>query len=69
MKIRLDDRKIRMIMYDNGMTQVELSKRSGVSRPTLSKAVSGGTCSAETGKKICTALGIDIKDVATFNRF
>lgn len=69
MRVRLDDRKMRMLLYDLGVTQVRLSELSGVSRPTITKAISGGTCSEETGRKICEAIGVDINDYATFNRF
>lgn len=69
MRIKFDDRKMRMLLYDKKLTQTKVSELSKVSRPIVAKAFSGKTCSEETGRKICTALGIDIHDYATFNRF
>lgn len=69
MKIKLDARKIRMQLFDMKLTQTELSKLSGVSRVVVNRAVSGKPCKEETGRKICEALGVDIHEYATFNRF
>lgn len=69
MRVRLDDRKMRMLLYDRGMTQTKLSELSGVSRVVINKALNGNTCSEESGRKICDALDVDINEVATFNRF
>lgn len=69
MLVKLDDRKIHMRMYDLGIKQVKLSELSGVSRLAISKAIKGRPCKEETGRKICEALGVDINEYATFNRF
>lgn len=69
MRVKLDARKIRMQIYDMKLTQTKLSELSGVSRVVINKALNGNTCSEESGRKICEALGIDINEVATFNRF
>ena len=69
MRIKFDDRKMRMLLYDKKLTQTKVSELSNVSRPVVAKAFSGKTCSEETGRKICKALDIDINEVATFNRF
>ena len=47
MRIKFDDRKMRMLLYDKKLTQTKVSE----------------LC------KICEALGIDIHEYATFNRF
>jgi len=67
--VKLDDRKIHMLMYDLGIKQVKLSELSGVSRPAIAKAIKGKPCKEETGRKICEALRVDIHEYATFNRF
>lgn len=69
MRIKFDDRKMRMLLYDKKLTQTKVSELCKVSRPVVAKAFSGKTCSEETGRKICKALGIDIHEYATFNRF
>lgn len=68
-RIKMDPRKLRMLLFDRGMTQKTLSEISGVSRPTVVKIFGGGTCSEESGRKICEALRVDINEYATFNRF
>ncbi len=40
------------------MTQTELSKRIGLSRPTVNLAINTGKCSDATKKLICDYLGI-----------
>lgn len=69
MLVKFDHRKMRMCLYDHEMTQVKLSELSGVSRPAIAKAIKGKPCKEETGRKICEALGVDINEYATFNRF
>ena len=68
-RIKMDPRKLRMLLFDRGMTQKTLSEISGVSRPTIVKIFGGGTCNVKSGEKICEALGVDIHEYATFNRF
>lgn len=69
MRVKIDERKIRMILYDRKITQKALSEKCGISRLTIGKIMNGKTCSEETGRKICEALGVDIHEYATFNRF
>lgn len=69
MRVKLDDRKFRMLLYDRGITQKALAERCGLSRLTVGKALSGATCSEETGRKICEALDVDIHKYAEFNKF
>ena len=69
MRVKLDDRKFRMLLYDRGITQKALAEKCGLARLTVGKALSGSTCSEATGRKICEALDVDIHEYAIFNRF
>lgn len=57
--------KIREARESKKLTQAELAKRSGVSRTIISGLESGRivNTTAETLKKIATALGMQVQDI------
>lgn len=58
--MRLDEKKLRIEALKQNLSQVELMKKTGVSRATLSKVYNGGACSLDTAFKICKVLGIEL---------
>lgn len=61
--MRLDEKKLRIEAFKQNLSQVELMKKTGVSRATLSKVYNGGSCSLNTAFKICKALNIDLDEL------
>ena len=60
-KVRLNRIKLATELLKQDMTQVELSKKSGVARTTISGIKSGRSCREETARAIATALNIPIE--------
>lgn len=58
--MRLDEKKLRIEAFKQNLSQVELMKKTGVSRATLSKVYNGGSCSLDTAFKISEVLGIEL---------
>lgn len=58
--MRLDEKKLRIEALKQNLNQVELMKKTGVSRATLSKVYNGGSCSLDTAFKISKVLGIEL---------
>lgn len=58
--MKLNCKKLIVALYENEMTQRELSKKSGVSVATISGIKSGRKCSDTTGEKIAKALNMPI---------
>ena len=61
--IKLDRRKLRILLMDSYQTQKDLSQKSGVSRITVNGICQGKTCSDETAAKIADALGVSIEEL------
>lgn len=61
--MRLDEKKLRIEAVEQNLSQIELMKKTGISRATLSKVYNGGSCSLNTAFKICKALNIDLDEL------
>ncbi len=61
--MRLDTKKLRIEVVEQNLSQIELMKKTGISRATLSKVYNGGSCSLNTAFKICKALNIDLDEL------
>lgn len=61
--IKLDRRKLRILLMDSYQTQKDLSQKSGVSRITVNGICQGKTCSDKTAAKIADALGVSIEEL------
>ena len=55
--------KVRLLAAQQGITLGGLADRAGISRPTLSAALTRGSCRADTVVKIANALGIVPNDI------
>ncbi len=61
--MRLDEKRLRIEALKQGVSQVDLMHKTGISRATLSKVYNGGSCSLNTAFKICKALNIDLDEL------
>ncbi|MBM6808568.1 helix-turn-helix transcriptional regulator [Faecalicoccus pleomorphus] len=61
--MKLNAKTLRIALYDKGITQKDLSYKSGISRATMNAVACGRSCTYETGKKIADALGMKLEDL------
>ncbi len=61
--MKLDDVKIRSLIYTKHTTQTALSDRAGVTRMTLNSICNGKSCNEATARKIADALDVQIDDI------
>lgn len=61
--MKLNERKIKIETFKQGLKQKDLIKLTGLSVATVSKVYNGGSCNPETAAKIATALKIDIEEL------
>lgn len=61
--MKIDRRKLRILLMDSYQTQTDLSTKSGLCRATVNGICQGKTCSDETGTKIADALGVPVEDL------
>lgn len=61
--MRLDRKKLMLVMYDKNITQIKLAEASGVSRATVNSVRGGKSCSEETANKIAQALNVNLKEI------
>lgn len=62
-KMKLNERKIKIETFKQGLKQKDLIKLTGLSVATVSKIYNGGSCSSETAMKIAAALKIDLEEL------
>lgn len=55
--------KVEATLARDGVTRAELSKRSGISRQSVSCILQRGTCSTVNAGKIARALGVDVTEI------
>ena len=61
--MKLNDQKLRAILYEERITQTAFAKRAGISRPCFCKICRGHTCSEATSQKIADALGVNLEEL------
>lgn len=62
--MKVDTRKIRAVMAEKGMSQIELAKACGVTQQAISRMFQKGSCRAETVNAIAAALDGCPSDIA-----
>ncbi len=55
--------KLKLILFDRGITQRQLSFATGIDAPRISTAIKYGISTPEMRKKISTILGIQEKEI------
>lgn len=58
--------KLWVILRERNMTKKDLARRAGISDSTVRIMTRGGNVSLEVLGKICTALRVDLGDIASF---
>ena len=61
--MRIDRVKFAAALARADMTTVNLSKKSGVSRGTISVIKGGKSCKEETARKLAVGLGVDLSEL------
>lgn len=61
--MKLNESKIKIEAFKQGLLQKDLIKLTGLSVATVSKVYNGGSCNPETAMKIATALKIDLEEL------
>lgn len=61
--MRIDRVKLAAALVRADMTTVKLSKKTGISRGTISTVKGGKSCTEETARKIAAGLGIDVSEL------
>lgn len=61
--MKLNESKIKIEAFKQGLLQKDLIKLTGLSVATVSKVYNGGSCNPETAMKIATALNIDLDEL------
>lgn len=63
MIVHLDILTIKRLLAETGLTASALSKRSGISRQSISTILGRGTCSVSNAGKLAKALGVDVATI------
>ncbi|MDE6911087.1 MAG: helix-turn-helix transcriptional regulator [Lachnospiraceae bacterium] len=64
MKIKLDTKKIYLVMAEKGITATEIAKQGGVSQQAVSNALNGNRIGrVRVVPAICKALDLSAKDI------
>ena len=58
--------KLWVILRERSMTKKDLARRAGISDSTVRIMTRGGNVSLEVLGKICTALRVDLGEIASF---
>ena len=53
--------RLAQLRQENGLSQTELAKRSGITQQQLSKLEQGENCNINTLFKVCNSLGLEIE--------
>lgn len=61
--MKLNTRKIKLLLAERGMAQTDLAIMCGVHRQQLSVILSRGTCTLKTLGRIARALGVDVAEI------
>jgi DNA-binding Xre family transcriptional regulator len=54
---------IKKIMAEKLMTQTDLAKIAGLTKPSISRVLAKGTCTIKSCGKIAKALGVDLSEI------
>ena len=61
--MKINARKIKLIMAEKGMTQSVLSEKCGLSRQSISTIMGRGTCSVVSAGKLAQGLGVPAEEI------
>lgn len=58
--MKINRRKIELILSERNMTKTALAEKSGISRQNISTILGRGTCEPKTAGKLANGLGVQI---------
>lgn len=58
--MKINRRKIELILSERNMTKTALAEKSGISRQNISTILRRGTCEPKTAAKLANGLGVQI---------
>ena len=58
---------VRTVAYEKGLTQKEISKKTGLSVYAVFQAFNDKSIRESTASKICNVLGLELKDVVVWS--
>lgn len=61
--VRVDRRKVELVMAKQGVSQKTLAEKSNISRQSLSYVMNGRSCRPELLGKISKALGVEPEEI------
>ena len=61
--VRINARKVEAMLARDSLTRTEVSKRSGISRQSVSCILQRGTCSTVNAGRLARALGVDVTEI------
>ena len=61
--MKLNSRKLELLMARKNINVTQLVEKSGVSRATISTVRLRGTCHILTAAKLAAALGVDVEEI------
>lgn len=64
--MKIDSIKIKLLMAEQDLRQVDLAERCGISRQNISITLSRGTCSPQKASKIAKALCVPIREIIKY---
>lgn len=61
--MKVDKKKLEILMARACMSTAELTEKSNMPRPTVNNAITGKSVRPETAGKIARALGVDVTEI------
>ncbi len=61
--MEIDVMKVRILMAECGISQIELSKKCSVTRQNISRILAKGRCNPVTAGKIAYGLGVHVSEI------
>lgn len=58
--MKINVRKIELLLVERNMTKTALAEKSGISRQNISTILGRGTCEPRTAAKLANGLGVEI---------
>ena len=61
--MKIDTKKVVLILAEQGLTKTALAERSGMSRQNISTILGRGTCEPATSGKLAKGLGVSVAEI------
>ena len=61
--MKIDTKKVVLILAEQGLTKTALAERSGMSRQNISTILGRGTCEPATAGRLAKGLGVSVAEI------